>query len=280
MAGDCRLGRVGLRRQETCRTGGFRRENRVRYVGRRHGATAEGVCVPPPSRDMHSERLARLRNATPAILPSLLKCDFGDLRSEVERLQQAGVQVLHLDVMDGHFVPNLTYGMPIVQALRRLTKLPLDVHLMISDPAAYIDAFVEAGADMLTFHIETVRDPEAVIDQIHGHGIVAGVALNPDTPLASIRTCLANVDAVLVMSVEAGFGGQEFNPVALEKLSVLRQSHPDLLLEVDGGVNTDTIGDCRDAGADLFVVGSAIFGIENYGAAVNQLVAAVEHRSS
>ncbi len=220
---------------------------------------------------MSHERLSNLKAAAPAVLPSLLQCDFGDLRSEVQRLQAAGIRALHLDVMDGHFVPNLTYGMPVVAGLRKLTDMPLDVHLMISDPAAYIDAFVDAGADMLTFHIEAVADPLAVIEQIHRRDRVAGVALNPDTPLESLSGCLDAVDAVLVMSVQAGFGGQQFDPQAPERLQQLRASHPDLLLEVDGGINSDTIGICRRAGCDLFVVGSAIFGRDDYETAVRQL---------
>ncbi len=220
---------------------------------------------------MHQKRLSQLRNASPAVLPSLLQCDFGDLRSEVQRLQAAGIRALHLDVMDGHFVPNLSYGMPIVASLRKLTDLPLDVHLMISDPAAYVDDFAAAGADMLTFHIEAVPEPAQLIQQIHGHGIVAGVALNPDTPLESLSNCIEQVDAVLVMSVNAGFGGQAFHPNAVQRLQQLRQSHPDLLLEVDGGIKPDTIGPCHQAGCDLFVVGSAIFGHDDYAAAVQQL---------
>ncbi|QEG41575.1 ribulose-phosphate 3-epimerase [Roseimaritima ulvae] len=220
---------------------------------------------------MHQERLTKLRNASPAVLPSLLQCDFGDLRSEVERLQAAGIRALHLDVMDGHFVPNLTYGMPIVAGLRKLTDLPLDVHLMISDPAAYVDDFAAAGADMLTFHIEAVPEPAQLIQQIHSHGIVAGVALNPQTPMEALSGCLDQVDAVLVMSVNAGFGGQAFDPEAVQRLQQLRQSHPELLLEVDGGIKPETIGPCHQAGCDLFVVGSAIFGQDDYAAAVRQL---------
>src|SRR6056297_357158 len=229
---------------------------------------------------MLQDRLTQLRSASPAVLPSMLQCDFGNLQAEVEQWEAAGTRVLHLDVMDGHFVPNLTYGMPIVASLRRLTKLPLDVHLMISDPMAYIDAFAEAGADMLTFHIEAVADPLPVIEQIHGHGIVAGIALNPDTPLDRISGCLDDVDAVLVMSVNAGFGGQAFHSNAIERLRTLRKSHPNLLLEVDGGIKPETIAPCREAGCDLFVVGSAIFGNDDYAAAVQRLRDALQTDSS
>lgn len=216
--------------------------------------------------------LSILRESAPVILPSLLLCDFGNLGREVARLEQAGVKALHLDVMDGRFVPNLTYGMPIVSALRRLTDLPLDVHLMIEEPQRYVSQFSEAGADIITFHIEAVADPKPVIDQIHALGIAAGVALNPATPVAAVQPVLADCDVVLVMSVEAGFGGQSFQPVALDKLRQLReQATPSTLLEVDGGVNTGTIAECFRAGAQLMVVGSAIFGNESYSSAVTQL---------
>ncbi len=151
---------------------------------------------------------------TPAILPSLLLCDFGDMKSEVARLAEAGTEVLHLDVMDGHFVPNLTYGMPIVEGLRRHTDMPLDVHLMISDPLEYAKPMVDAGADMLTFHIEAVqaRSAAETAERIRELGVGVGVALNPETPLSSLASCLPIVDMVLVMSVEAGFGGQAVQP--------------------------------------------------------------------
>lgn len=226
---------------------------------------------------MSASRLAALRDASPTILPSLLKCDFGNLAREIRALEKAGARALHLDVMDGHFVPNLTYGMPIVAALREITDLPLDVHLMISDPMKYAKSFVEAGADNLTVHVEAIDDPRAALNEIRSHGAGAGLTLNPDTPLEAILPALDECDLVLVMSVDAGFGGQSFKPVALEKLRELRSRRPDLLLEVDGGVNAETIADCRVAGADLFVVGSAIFGSDDYAAAMNRLGNLVEH---
>lgn len=224
---------------------------------------------------MAKASLQAIRDASPAVLPSLLLTDFGDLKGELARLQQAGARALHLDVMDGHFVPNLTYGMPIVEGLRRHTELPLDVHLMISDPLAYAEPMVNAGADLLTFHVEAVRDPKATAEQIAELGVGVGVALNPETPLSSLAECLPVVDLVLVMSVEAGFGGQSFNPVALEKLHMLRQDHPDLLLQIDGGIDPETIGKARQAGCDLFVVGSAIFRKDDYGEAFDELNAAI-----
>ena len=224
---------------------------------------------------MSKGKLDLIRAACPAVLPSLLLCDFGDLKTEVSRLEAAGSRVLHLDVMDGHFVPNLTYGMPIVTGLRRHTDLPLDVHLMISDPLAYAKPMVDEGADLITFHVEAVQDPQAVAEEIRSLGVGVGVALNPGTPLASITPCLDSVDMVLVMSVDAGFGGQKFNPVALDKLSEIKRTHPDLLLQIDGGINLQTIASARRAGCDLFVVGSAIFKQDDYSAAVESLEKAI-----
>ncbi|MGN6136809.1 MAG: ribulose-phosphate 3-epimerase [Aureliella sp.] len=206
------------------------------------------------------------------VLPSLLQCDFTNLEREIRRLEEAGVAALHLDVMDGHFVPNLTYGMPIISAVRQLTTLPLDVHLMISDPHKYVSAFVEAGADLLTVHAEVAGDIRLALETIRQAGAAAGVALNPGTDLKVVEALLPLCDLVLIMSVNAGFGGQAFNPVALEKLRSLRERvSPDVLLEVDGGVNLSTIRDCSRAGATLFVVGSAIFGQPDYAAAIAQL---------
>lgn len=227
---------------------------------------------------MATAALDAIREAAPAVLPSLLLCDFGDLKHEVETLAAAGARVLHLDVMDGQFVPNLTYGMPIVEGLRRHTDMPLDVHLMISDPLAYAKPMVDAGADLLTFHVEAVRDPAETAQQIRELGVGVGIALNPETPLGSLGDALTHADMALVMSVEAGFGGQSFNPIALEKLRTLRAEFPELLLEIDGGIDSNTIGDARAAGCDLFVVGSAIFRTDDYSQAIADLNAAIAAR--
>lgn len=223
--------------------------------------------------------MQRLREAGPIVLPSLLMCDFGDLKREIARLEEAGVEALHLDVMDGHFVPNLTYGMPIVEGIRKLTDLPLDVHLMMSDPGGYVRSFVEAGSDCLTIHAEIKHDYGEVLEEIRGHGIGAGLAINPLTPVDDVLPALELCDLLLVMSVNAGFGGQSFNRVALEKLKAVKRERPELLLEVDGGVNLSTIADCSEAGASLFVVGSAIFGQSDYRLAIEQLNAAVTRTS-
>jgi ribulose-phosphate 3-epimerase len=218
------------------------------------------------------ERIAELRASAPVVLPSMLMCDFGRLADEVSALEAAGVKALHLDVMDGHFVPNLSYGLPLVETFRRLTRLPLDVHLMVDNPVPFLRSFSEAGADGLTIHIEAVPEPADALAQIRDLGVAAGLALNPPTPLEKIEPYLDACDLVLVMSVMPGFGGQSFQPVALEKLQALRQRpNAKALLQVDGGVNADTAGECARAGADLLVVGSAIFRTDDYTQSVAQL---------
>jgi ribulose-phosphate 3-epimerase len=203
-----------------------------------------------------------------------LACDFANLQQEIRRLEKAGARVLHLDVMDGHFVPNLSIGLPIVAAVRRVTSLVLDVHLMISEPGRYVEQFRAAGADLLTFHIETVADPRPLLVEVRRLGAVAGLTLNPPTPLEAVEPYLDDCDLLLVMSVQAGFGGQEFEPAALERLERLRRrGRPELLLSVDGGVNCETIGPCARAGADLFVAGSALFAYHDYGRAMAEFTA-------
>ncbi|MEZ6076261.1 MAG: ribulose-phosphate 3-epimerase [Pirellulaceae bacterium] len=159
-----------------------------------------------------------LRREKHVILPSLLQCDFGNLQREIEQLEAAGVRGLHLDVMDGHFVPNLSYGMPIVAGVRKLTSLPIDVHLMLSEPSKYVRQFAEAGADNLTIHAEVSEDVGTTLELIRSCGTGVGLAINPDTALSSIEQILPLCDLLLIMSVNAGFGGQAFNPVALDKL--------------------------------------------------------------
>lgn len=217
------------------------------------------------------QKIIDLHKATPQVLPSLLQCDFGNLEREVRALEAANVKALHLDVMDGQFVPNLTYGMPIVAGLRGVTDMPLDVHLMIEQPEQFIQQFYDAGADMITIHVEAVKDPAPVLKQIRELGLASGLALNPDTPLDAMKPYLDHCDVALVMSVNAGFGGQKFNPVGLEKLKELKSLKPDLILEIDGGVNSETIAQCTEAGADLLVVGSAIFKQDNYQVALERL---------
>jgi ribulose-phosphate 3-epimerase len=224
--------------------------------------------------------LSELRTAAPLVAPSLLACDFGHLADEVQRVESAGARLLHLDVMDGHFVPNLSIGIPIVEAVRRVTTLPLDVHLMISEPQRYLRPFREAGADLLTVHIEVAADTEHLLGQIHDLGCAAGISLNPPTPVDALRACLPWCDLVLVMSVMPGFGGQQFQLSALEKLRRLRRwGGEKLLLSVDGGVNGETVALCAAAGADVLVVGTGLFSQQDYRHAIAEMTAlAAAHR--
>jgi ribulose-phosphate 3-epimerase len=198
-------------------------------------------------------------------------CDWGNLQREVVRLEEAGVAALHLDVMDGHFVPNLTYGLPLVATFRRLTHLPLDVHLMIANPERYVEQYIKAGANLLTIHTEALDNPRPLLEKIRKLGAGAGLALNPATPLEQVAGALDLCDLVLVMSVPAGFGGQSFQSESLEKLRRLRELAPDVLLEIDGGINLSNVADCAAAGAHLLVVGSAIFGHDDYAAQIRRL---------
>jgi ribulose-phosphate 3-epimerase len=204
--------------------------------------------------------------------PSVLSADFARLADDVAKVESAGCEVLHLDVMDGHFVPNLSFGVPVVEKLRAVTRLFLDTHLMITDPLKYAEPFVEAGSDLLTFHIEVTDEPMRVVDHIRSLGARVGISLNPGTDVSAIRPVIEAVDLVLVMSVWPGFGGQEFIPESLGKLreigSILR---PDQRLEIDGGIGPETIGAVVEAGADTLVAGSAIFGQPEPGEAMRSL---------
>lgn len=198
------------------------------------------------------------------IAPSILSADFTKLGEEVRAVAEHGADAIHIDVMDGHFVPNLTFGAPIVAALRRVTALPLDVHLMIEQPERYLEQFVEAGADMLTVHVETCPHLHRTLQAIHALGVRAGVALNPHTPFELIREVLPDVERVLVMTVNPGFGGQRLIPRTLSKVAQIRAAiaalDQPIELGVDGGVDRETIADLARSGADVFVAGSAIFG--------------------
>jgi ribulose-phosphate 3-epimerase len=206
------------------------------------------------------------------IAPSLLAADFARLEAEVAVVEGAGAAVLHLDVMDGHFVPNISFGVPVIQSLRRCSKMFFDAHLMISEPKRYAEAFVNAGCDHITFHIEVVNDPAEVVRHIRGLGVSVGVCLNPTTPASAIEPITDAVDIVLVMSVWPGFGGQSFIRHVLPKVDELsRRLGPHQRLEIDGGIDTTTIGEASAAGADTFVAGTAIFCAVDPPAAMREL---------
>ena len=197
------------------------------------------------------------------IAPSILSSDFAHLADEIAAVEQAGADMLHVDVMDGHFVPNLTIGPPIVESIRKVTSLPLDVHLMITNADAFIDDFAKAGANYLTVHVETCPHLHRTIQFIKEKGLKAGVTLNPATSLTTVEEILPDVDLLLVMSVNPGFGGQRFIPGVLDKIrrarALIDATGRSILLEVDGGVKVDNAGAIAAAGADILVAGSAIF---------------------
>ncbi len=209
------------------------------------------------------------------LAPSILSADFTRLGEEIRAVDQAGAEILHIDVMDGHFVPNITLGPLLVQAARRVTSRELDVHLMISNPDAYLEAFAEAGADWITVHVEACHHLHRTISRIRQLGKKAGVVLNPATSLASLDYILEDVDLVMLMTDNPGFGGQSFIPSSLEKIWELFQRIEamglDVAIEVDGGISSQTIVDVAEAGANIFVAGSAVYGSNDYAATLGEL---------
>jgi ribulose-phosphate 3-epimerase len=208
------------------------------------------------------------------IAPSILSADFSRLGEEINAVERVGADWIHVDVMDGHFVPNITIGPAVVEAVKRVTGLPLDVHLMIENADQYLEDFVKAGSDSLTVQAEACVHLHRTIQAIKELGVKAAVALNPSTPVSTIEWILEEVDMVLIMSVNPGFGGQKFIPQALQKIeelkSMISARNPNVLIEVDGGINEETIRSVSKAGADVFVAGSAIFGSSDYGETISK----------
>ncbi len=209
------------------------------------------------------------------IAPSLLAADFANLETSVKRITVAGANYLHLDVMDGAFVPNLSFGAPVISALRKCSNLIFDVHLMINDPIRYINDFVKAGADIITFHLESCSDPRKVIREIREKEVRVGLSISPATPVEQIIPYLPEIDMALIMTVVPGFGGQKFMPDMLEKVRTVRRyarsRNLKLDVEVDGGLNTENVGLATAAGANIIVAGSSVFGAKNPRAVIDAM---------
>ena len=211
------------------------------------------------------------------ISPSILSADFANLCSEIAEVESAGVKIVHLDVMDGHFVPNITFGPVVVAKLRKCSKAVFDTHLMISDPKKYAEDFVKAGSDHITFHIEAVDEPERLVEYLHQLGVTAGVSLNPETPVEAIADVAPLCDMVLVMTVHPGFGGQTYIDSAARKCRRIREIVGcDVRVEIDGGINTETVKSAVSYGADTIVAGHAIFSAADRASAIDALLAAAQ----
>lgn len=208
------------------------------------------------------------------ISPSILSADFANLEMDIQIVEQFGADWLHIDVMDGHFVPNITIGVPVTASIKRVASIPLDVHLMIENPEKYVEPFVKAGADILTFHYEAVESDEKIfnlIKYIKSFGIKAGMSIKPKTPASSCFKFLNELDMLLVMTVEPGFGGQKFMSDCAEKIKLIREQNPDIIIQVDGGINAETGKICKDYGANSLVAGNYIYKAEDIQKAIKSL---------
>lgn len=207
------------------------------------------------------------------ISPSILSADFANLERDIKLVENAGADWLHVDVMDGHFVPNITIGVPVVASIKKITSLPLDVHLMIENPEKYIEAFVKAGADILTFHYEAVNDIKSVVGLIKSFGVKAGMSIKPKTSPDVVYPYLKDLDMVLVMTVEPGFGGQKFMTDCAAKVTLIREKSPEnLIIQVDGGINAETARICTANGANSLVAGNYIYKSNNVKEAISSLL--------
>lgn len=208
------------------------------------------------------------------ISPSILSADFANLERDIKLVENAGADWLHVDVMDGHFVPNITIGVPVVSSINKIAKIPLDVHLMIENPETYVEAFANAGADLLTFHLEAVSSDEKVfelINKIKSLNVKAGISIKPKTPVESVLKFVPSVDMVLIMTVEPGFGGQKFISECAEKIKKVREISPNVIIQVDGGINDHTGAVCREYGANSLVAGSYIYNSGDIKGAISSL---------
>jgi ribulose-phosphate 3-epimerase len=211
------------------------------------------------------------------VCPSILSADFANLEAEIKDVERAGIKMLHLDIMDGHFVPNMTIGPVVVSKIRKCSDLVFDTHLMITDPETYAPKFIEAGSDHITFHIETVKDPFEFVDRLHDMGVTCGVTLNPETPVESVLDVAPKCEMVLVMTVHPGFGGQSFIDEAAQKCRRIREAAgADIRIEVDGGINAETTPKVIEYGADTLVAGNAIFSKPDRVAAIEAIRSAAK----
>ncbi|MBQ8750903.1 MAG: ribulose-phosphate 3-epimerase [Alphaproteobacteria bacterium] len=207
------------------------------------------------------------------IAPSILAADFGCLRDEIIKLEKAKADLIHFDVMDGHFVPNITFGPMILENLKKYSNLLFDVHLMVNNPTKFIPWYAKAGADIITFHLEASDNPIEDINLIKQYGIKAGISIKPNTEISAILPFIDDIDLILIMSVEPGFGGQKFDNNALSRIDYLRKSikNKNIIIEVDGGINNETAKLCRDANVDILVAGTAVFKSDNYEKSIKEL---------